>query len=299
MQRLLAGLISLAMMIGSVIAGAQGDTTTAELLKQARAAIGGEKSLAKVQGLSCNGTVQRAMGDRTVTGEVAIHLQLPDKMLRSDSISPMGDAVIVTEQGINGDTLLRNSKVLNAPPGMMIRTPPSPDRGSDAETQGLRASRAELARFAAVLLLASTPAMPVEFSYGGEAESPDGKADVLDLKGPGTFAAKIFLDKASHRPLLLAYRGVSPRVVMQTQRAGGPGPGPQRGGPPPDASHVPPTPPTPDVVDITMFLDDYKSVDGVMLPHHMTRSVGGETTEDVTCKSIKVNPAFKTEFAGK
>lgn len=299
MQRLLAGLISLGMMAGSVIAGARGDAKTAELLAQARAALGGEKPLANIRGLSCTGTVQRAIGDRSVTGEVAIHLQLPDKMLRSDSISPVGDAMIVTEQGINGDTLLRSSKVLNAPPGMMVRTPPAPDRGSDAETQALRASRAELARYTAALLLASTPAMPVEFSYGGEAESPDGKADVLDLTGPGSFAAKIFLDKASHRPLLLAYRGVSPRVVMQTQRAGGRGPGPQRGGPPPEASHAPPAPPTPDVVDITMFLDDYKSVSGVMLPHHMTRSVAGETTEDVTCKSIKVNPAFKTEFAGK
>ena len=45
------------------------------------------------------------MGDRQVDGEVTIDLQLPDKCLRTDSISPMGDgALIVTDQGVNGDT---------------------------------------------------------------------------------------------------------------------------------------------------------------------------------------------------
>ena len=110
------------------------------------------------------------------------------------------------------------------------------------------------------------------------------------MKGPSNFAAKLFLDKSTHRPLMLTYRGVAPRVVVQTQR-GGP--------PPPDAGRAAATPAAPEVVDITMFLDDYKAVDGVMLPHRFTRSVGGETTEEVTCKSIRINPAFKTEFAAK
>jgi len=291
MQRVMLGLIAVMTMLGTHGVRAAGDAKAEELLKQARAALGGEKSIAKVEALSCAGTVQRTIGDRQVSGEVAINLQLPDKMLRTESISPMGDLVMVTEQGVNGDTLLRTARTMNAPPGAVIRLPPPPERGSDAEAQALRASRADLARLAAVMLLTSTPAMPIEFVYGGEAESPDGKADVLDLKGAGAFAAKIFFDKATHRPLMLAYRGVAPRVVMQTQR----------GGPPPtDAGRAPAAPPTPEVVDISLFVDDYKSVDGVMLPHRMTRSVGGETNEEVTCTTMKVNPAFKPDtFAGK
>src|SRR5204862_6816313 len=108
--------------------------------------------------------------------------------------------------------------VPNAPAGAMIRMPPPPAAGSDAETQAIRNSRAELARIAVGLLLTSPGSLPLEFVYAGEAESPDGTADVLDVKGEGSFAAKLFLDKASHRPLMLAYRGVSPRVVVQTQR---------------------------------------------------------------------------------
>jgi hypothetical protein len=290
MQRLLALLFSAAMTLGGYAARAAGDTKASELLAQARTALGGDGKLSKVQGLSCAGTVQRSIGDRQVTGDVTIDVQLPDKYLRSDSISPMGDAaLVVTEQGINGDQLLRHSKTLNTPPGAIIRVPPPPARGSEAEAQGLRNSRAELARLTLGLLLAAPPSMPLEFKYAGEAESPDGKADVLDVTGPSSFAAKLFFDKASHRPLMLVYRGVSPRIVMQTQR----------GGPPPaDAAHA--APPAPEQVDINMFLDDYKAVDGVMLPHHITRAVDGQPSEDLTCKTIKVNPSFKPDtFAAK
>jgi hypothetical protein len=67
--------------------------------------------------------------------------------------------------------------------------------------------------------------MPLEFTDGGEAESPDGKADVVNVKGPGSFAARLFIDKSSHRPLMLSYQGVAPRMVVQTMR-GGPTPDP-------------------------------------------------------------------------
>jgi len=195
----------------------------------------------------------------------------------------------VTEQGINGEQLLRHSKTLNTPPGAVIRVPPPPARGSEAEAQGLRNSRAELARLALSLLLAAPPSMPLEFKYAGEAESPDGKADVLDVIGPSSFAAKLFLDKASHRPLMMVYRGVSPRVVVQSQRGGMP---------PAEPAHTPP--PVPDQVDINMFLDDYQAVNGVMLPHHITRSVDGQPSEDIVFKTITVNPAFKADaFAPK
>ena len=295
MQRLMVFLISLGMMFGSLIAGADGDARTAALLKQARAALGGEGKLAKVQGLSAAGTLARELGDRQVTGELTIDLQLPDKMVRTDSMSPMGDATIVILNGINGDTLLRNSRTLNAGPGMMIRMPPPPAAGTDAETQALRAARAELARFTVAFLLTSPASMPVEFSDGGEAESPDGKADVVNVKGPGSFAARLFFDKASHRPLMLSYQGVAPRMVVQTMR----------GGPPPAAAAPPhgaegATAPTPQAVDIQMFLDDYRAEDGVMLPHKVSRSVDGKTTEEWTFKTIKINPAFKADaFSGK
>jgi len=286
MQRLFAILFSAALTLGGYAARAAGDTKAAELLAQARAALGGDSRLSKVQGLSCAGTVQRAIGERQVTGDVTIDLQLPDKFLRSDSISPMGDAaLVVTELGVSGEVLIRRSKTLNTPPGAIIRMPPAPAHGSDAEAQALRNSRADLARLTLALLAAAPPSMALDFKYAGEAESPDGKADVLDVTGPGSFAAKLFLDKTSHRPLMLAYRGVAPRVVVESAR----------GDAPPAAAANAGGPAAPDAVDISMFLDDYKTIDGVLLPHHITRTVDGKPSEELTFKTIKVNPAFKPD----
>src|SRR4029453_9154953 len=51
----------------------------------------------------------------------------------------------------------------------------------------------------------------------------------------------------------------------------------------------------PQIVDIQLFLDDYRSVDGVMLPHHLSRSVDGKPNEEITVKTIRINPPFMAE----
>jgi len=284
MQRLIVSLISLAMTLGGFAARVAGDTKAEQLLAQARAALGGDGNLAKVQGLTAAGTYQREVGDRQLNGEVTIDLQLPDKMLRTESMRPMGDATIETLQGINGDQILRNSRTIGGGPNMMVRI--APPSGADGEAQALRNQRADMARFALAMLLTAPAAMPLEYAYGGEAEADDGKADVVDAKGPGSFAARLFLDQKTHRPLMLAYRGAAPRMMMRTQRGDGPPPG----------ARVPPHElPPPRIVDIQLFLDDYRSVDGVLLPHHLSRSVDGKPNEEMTFKTIRINPPFKPD----
>ncbi len=211
-------------------------------------------------------------------------------MLRTESMRPMGDATIEMLQGVNGEQLLRNSRTIGGGPGMMIRMGPPPG-GPDGEAQALRNQRADMTRFALAFLLTAPPSLPLDYTYGGEAEAEDGKADVVDAKGPGSFAARLFFDKKTHRPLMITYRGAAPRMVIQTQRGDGP---------PPAAGAAPGQMPPPQIVDIQLFLDDYKSVDGVLLPHHFSRSVDGKPTEDITFKTIKINPAFKPDaFSGK
>ena len=67
---------------------------------------------------------------------------------------------------------------------------------------------------------------------------------------------------------MLVYRGVAPR--RDDPDAAGTAarrrPRPRR-----HAPHDAPRAPAPQIVDITLYLDDYKAVDGVMLPHHMAR----------------------------
>ncbi|HYS27568.1 MAG TPA: hypothetical protein VEP46_18290 [Vicinamibacterales bacterium] len=289
MQWLIVSLISLAMTLGGLAARAAGDTKAEQLLAQARAALGGEKNLSKVQGLTASGTYQRTMQDRQLSGEITIELQLPDKMLRTETMNPMGDMTVVTEQGINGEKLLRSQRSVNAPPGAVIRMGPPP--AGDAEAQAIRNARADFARTVVALLLTAPSSVPLEYAYGGEAESDEGKADVVDAKGPGSFAARIFLDQKNHRPLMLQYRGVAPQMRIQTQRVDGP-PDPARIQRAEQAAAGAPPPP---LVDITLFLDDYKPVDGVLLPHHLSRSIDGKLTEEMTFKTIRINPAFKPD----
>ncbi|MCU1381645.1 MAG: hypothetical protein JWL71_342 [Acidobacteria bacterium] len=232
--------------------------------------------------------------DRQVSGELTIDLQLPDKLLRTESINPMGDTTVITEQGVNGERLLRHQRTLNGPPGMVIRMGAAPT--GDAEAQAVRNARADLARTALAFLLTAPAAVPLEFTSGGEAESDEGKADVIDAKGASNFAARILLDQKTHRPMLIMYRGVAPRVMIQTQQGPAPEGGRGRGEPPRDL----PAPPPAQAVDITLYLDDYKAVEGVMLPHHMARSVDGKPTEEMTFKTIRINPAFTPDtFAAK
>jgi hypothetical protein len=278
MQRLIVCVISLATTLAAARAG--GDPKSEQLLAQARAALGGDAHLNTVHGLTAAGTYQRELGDRQVSGDITIDLQLPDKMLRTESMRPMGDATIELLQGVNGDRVLRQSRTIGGGPGMLVRMAP-PSGGADDEAQALRNQRADLARFALAFLLTTTPAMPLEWKYGGEAEAADGKADVVDAIGPGSFAARLFFDKKSHRPLMIAYRGAAPRMVVQTRRGDAP---------PPAAA-----PPGPQIADIQLFLEDYRPVDGVMLPHHLSRSIDGRPAEEMTFKTFRINPVFRPD----
>jgi len=283
------------MTLGGFVAHLHGDTKAEQLLAQARAALGGEKNMSKVHALTCNGTYERTMGDRQLSGEVTIDLQLPDKMLRTESMNPFGDMTMIVEQGFNGEKLLRSQRTINAPPGAAIRMPPPPT--GDAEAQAVRNARADMTRTLLAMLLAAPASMPLEYAYRGAAESDDGQADVVEAQGPGSFAAKIFLDQKTHRPLMLQYRGVAPQVRVVTQRGGGP-PDPARGRQ--AEQTAPAAQPAPQVVDIALYLDDYKAVDGVQLPHRISSSVDGKPTEETTCKTIKLNPTFKPDtFAAK
>ena len=153
MERVLGYMLMMALSLGGSLAQVAGDNKAADLLQQARRALGGDAALETVQALEARGTVTRAAGAMQLSGDVTLQFQLPDRMLRSDSLSPDGGLTLVTDQGFNGTMLLRGSRTFNAPPGAVIRTPPAPPRGSDAEMQALRAARADLARLAVALLL--------------------------------------------------------------------------------------------------------------------------------------------------
>ena len=82
------------------------------------------------------------------------------------------------------------------------------------------------------------PGFTATYAYGGQAESPDGKADIIDVTGPDDFKARLFVDAETHLPLMLTYMEPEARVVMRTMtRDGGRGGGATPVAAPGGASH--------------------------------------------------------------
>src|SRR5262245_51825355 len=94
MRKLILSLIAIITIPALALAQAPDAKAKAEeILKQARAAIGDEKKLKELQGLSITGTARVGAGDRQMENELEIEVLMPDKVKKT-IISPF--ATIVT-----------------------------------------------------------------------------------------------------------------------------------------------------------------------------------------------------------
>jgi hypothetical protein len=121
---------------------------------------------------------------------------------------------------------------------------------------------------------------------GGRRGGPGGE-------GPGAGAPR------GEGPGAGAPRGAGPGA--DAPRAGAPGaPGAQGERPNPEEvrrrmeAMPPPAPST-----VTLYLADYKKVDGVLLPHRLTQAVDSKTVEEWTIEKVKVNPSVKADLFEK
>jgi hypothetical protein len=102
------------------------------------------------------------------------------------------------------------------------------------------------------------------------------------------------VDQAEHRPLMLSYMMRQPRMRQMT--------------PPPQFKNDEErrayfeeqrkkfeAEPPPPLVEANVFYSDYKKVDGVMLPHKITRQVEGKVQEEWTIEKYKLNTPLKAE----
>ena len=283
------------MFAAAAVAAVPGDdkARAGELLTQARDALGGDAKLKAVQSLSVSGKIRQVVGgnegEEQIEGELQFDLLLPDKYMRTETSSIGGGMAEITRvSGINGEQAFRDAHSSGGGGGMvMIRPGPNDPKMLAAQT---RAIRQEFARSLLSWLLVGPPAVPLEFNYAGEAEARDGKADAIDVTGPDGFAARLFLDKQTHRPLLLSYRAPQPRALMVRRMEG----------PPPDVEKVQKEAETqaaqpPPLADNELYFEDYRAEDGILLPHRVTRSVNGQFSEEWQLSKFKINPPLKAE----
>jgi hypothetical protein len=324
--------------IGVALAGTtvfgQGDA--GKVLGDARQALGGAKKIEALKTLAATGRTVRTMPNgASMEGDFEMSLELPDKFVRRDVVAAMGNMSIYRLSGFNGDGLISETDtppqlstgnvvihVRRAGPGGADAATMTPEQKEAARVGAVQAAKRDFSRLALGILL-TLPSCPLTFAHAGTAESPDGTADVIDVKG-GDFAARLFVDQKTHLPLMLSWTDKEPlRIVRQFNGPGGGAAGGgnvvvmggsggaaaasagQGGGGAKPASTM-----TPEefkkveqqvaeqakeaeakrrTVEFRLYYADYQAVDGVMLPHRLQSSVDGKPTEEITLEKIKLN----------
>jgi hypothetical protein len=272
----------------------------ASLLADARTALGGEERLRAVKALQARGDFKRMAGQNTIEGELTLLVELPDKLRREEDLSlPGGGPAVIRTEVLNGTEVWDENtggggQLVFRRGGRDGGGAPGGDGGAARGGRGpidpeqlrqlqLRARQADLARLSLALLLNTSDAV----AWIGTAESPDGKADVVEIKPAEGAATRLFLDASTHLPLMITWQGVAPQIVFG--RRGG------RGAPPEAGADQPPVPPRAQPATLRMTLGDYKTVNGIKLPHLITRGVNDATNEEWTVSSYRINPSFKAD----
>lgn len=275
------------------------DQRAAEILKQAREAIGGEQVLQKLEALHINGQYRRVFGERQMSGDREISIAFPNKYLVEDSMNPGGLATaMINTRGLNGERAWSGS---SGGGGMVFRMagPGGQQLSPEQLEAGLRRIyQAEFTRYVLAMTLVPPASLNWKYQYAGESDVDGEPADVLDVSGSDNFAVRIFFGKKTHLPLLLSYRGPKPRVITMSRPAGGA---------PPRAEDLKKArdeaeqkvqaeaPVTPEEVDYFIRLSDHKKVDGLMLPFKLTFLTDSEVSEEFEISKYQVNPQFKAD----
>ena len=297
MRRVAIFFLTLSLLVTSTNAFA--DPRAEEILKQVRTAIGGDDVIQKVQGFAIQAKSRRLLGDRQLASDREISIGLPDKFLVEDAFVTGGlSTAMVTTRGFNGERAWNSSS--GGGGAMMIRMGgPSGSNGANATPEQLEAMlrrqfATEMTRYL-LAILAATPTSS-EFKYLGDSDVDDAPADVLEVSGPNQTALRIFVDKKTHLPLLLSYRGPKPRVITMTRPGGGVARSEEeirkaREEAEKRANAEAP----PEQVDFFIRIEDHKKINGLMLPHKLTFLTGTEVSEELEISKYHLNPQFKAD----
>ena len=279
---------------------ANADPRADEILKQARAAAGGEEQLQKVQSLSIKGQYRRFFGEHEIAGDREINISLPDKYLVEDASNPGGlSTAMIMTRGLNGDHAWTGSG--GGGGGMFFRM--AGPGGKDIPPEQIEAIQKkqfglEFTRYLLAILIMPPPSLAVEFKYAGESHVEDAKADVIEVTGPDKLAVRLFFDKQTHLPLLLSYRGNKPRIMtafkMSTDKNAKPDEAAKSRE---EAMKKMASEPMqkPEEVDFFIRLADYKRVNGLSLPHKFTFLTESDVSEEFEISKYQLNAQFKSD----
>lgn len=234
------------------------------ILTEARKALGGDK-LAALTSIIANGQTRRVRGDNLVPIEFEIDIELPDKYVRKDEVP--AEESQPTSNGFVGNDIIqiaapagrgRGGPGPGGPPpggGRGPAAPPTPEQLEAQKAARLIAIKQDFARLMLGVTAGTLDTYPMQFGYAAQAAAPQGTADVIDVRGAGNFAARLFIDSQTRLPIMLTW---------QTPGPSGP-------------------------AEARLFYADYRDVNGIKLPFRLRRANGADTTEETTFDRFRLN----------
>jgi hypothetical protein len=295
------------------------------VMAAAREALGSDKRIASVKTIVATGRTRQVQGDNLVPIEFEVNIELPDKYARTDEIPARESGP--TTRGSTGADLIQFPEAAPArgagpaarPPegsgrdgraGAPAGAPASAGRAGGPPSDPTTPLKQDFVRLTLGMFATSFSSYPLTFSYGGVAEAPEGKADVIDVKGPANFSARFFVNSQTHLPLMLSWT-VPPTLVPVmagqpppanlppgaiTFEAPGPAPGPAAGADERQkyqqdlAAARTKAMQQAKPAENRIYYADYRDTDGLKLPFRIRRAVGATTTEETTFDRFKINP---------
>jgi hypothetical protein len=117
-------------------------------------------------------------------------------------------------------------------------------------------------------------------------------SDILEFSLPGGHEFALYVDRVTHRPAMISYRLPAPNAELATS----PGHNPTLDRRNADAEAS--------TSRVQAFLSDYRIVCGrgvgeLWLPHRITWTMDGKTTEDIRVRTFKLNPSLKPKLFEK
>jgi hypothetical protein len=283
-----------------------------ELIKLARAAIGGEEALSRIQTITATGKYNRFVKylsvqspkkveekRKALPGKMEFEFALPDKFRRRVTGARLQGFDYSFAQVVNGAEAWRDPPtrpISSYGDGRVI------DVGDVERTAFIHATSAkqELSYFSIGWLTLQLPGYPLKISYLGLYRIGAENAHAISASGDSGFRFALLLDVKTYAPMALAIsfvEEIQPLVVveaagffnrrfMQETFA--------RARAERNARTKPPQP-----CEMLIRFSDRRPVNGALLPFRVTTTLNGEMIEEITMSAFEINRLIKPKkFAG-
>ena len=174
----------------------------------------------------------------------------------------------------------------------------------------LSTAKQDFVRLTLGIFAKSFDTYPLTFTWIGEAEAPQGKAQVIEVRGPegSNFQLRWFIDGQTHRPIMLSWQMPAVNVVVSV-------PGQAKPSTVAPGTVIVEGPPVPSatatkeevenfskaVADLKrkaqstllehrLYYGDYREQDGLQIPFRLRRAIGANTIEETNFDSFRINP---------